>query len=75
MVKRFEKNSREFEMFGEFYKLCQKHWINDGTDMYYGGLVADCEDFCDRFAEVAFAKHLVMALLNFAEDGQYPTKN
>ena len=76
MVKRFEKGSLEFQMFGEYYKLCQKHWINDNTQEYYDSLVEDCEAFAKRFSGSPMAKHMALALLDFAQSiGGYPTEN
>jgi hypothetical protein len=68
--KRFEKGSLEFSMFGEFWKLCQKHWIIENKDKYFDDLINDCEKFAKDFSGTKMSKHLALALLNFVDESE-----
>lgn len=40
-AKRFEKGSEEWNMFMDFWKLCQKYWEPDETEEYWESLAKD----------------------------------
>lgn len=58
---KFEKGSKEWEMFMDFWKMCQKHWIPDETEEYWIALSNDINDFYKKY-KTSFAKRLYWAL-------------
>ena len=58
---KFEKGSKEWEMFMDFWKMCQKHWIPDETEEYWIALSNDINDFYKKH-NTSFAKRLYWAL-------------
>jgi hypothetical protein len=65
--KRFEKNSEEWQMFTEFWSLCQKYWIPDKDDEYWKSVTEESIAFGEKY-KTEFAKKLVFALLDSLED-------
>ena len=58
---KFEKGSEEWEMFMDFWKMCQKHWIPDETEEYWIALADDINEFYKKH-KTSFAKRLYWAL-------------
>ena len=58
---KFEKGSKEWDMFMDFWKMCQKHWIPDETEEYWIALSNDINDFYKKH-KTSFAKRLYWAL-------------
>lgn len=68
----FEKNSRERQMFADYYKLCQKWWDVTNEQLANGGwneIIQDMDDFAKGYvtSEDRFAVHLSSLLINRIE--------
>lgn len=48
----FDKNSREREMFGEFYKLCEKYWTPSESPEYWKALTKDVDKFYEKYKDL-----------------------
>jgi hypothetical protein len=71
---KFEKGSKEFRWFGEFWKLAQKVWIpgDENDDEYWDGVVRDINDLTAKYAAEddelkKFSIRTSVALLEFLE--------
>ena len=45
---KFSKGSEEFVLFGEFYKLCQKHWKPEENQKYWDDLKEAVDKLCEK---------------------------
>lgn len=65
---KFQKDSEEWLLFQDYYKLCQKYWqpenakINKG---YWEQLVIEAGDFAEKYSNSSFARRLSLALLGY----------
>ena len=66
--KKFQKGSMEFEMFTEYWKLCQKHWIPEDKDKYWEALIQDITDFERKYGMTGLARKLGNALARDIEE-------
>lgn len=57
---RFVKGTEEYELFNDFWKLCQSFWIPEDTDEYWKKLHDACVDFGQHGT---FAKTLALAYM------------
>lgn len=66
---KFEKNSVEFELFGEFYKMCQRVWIPEGSDAYWERAIDEVRAFYKKYkdADDIFVREIGLALLETLE--------
>lgn len=67
MEQKFDKQSKEWNMFTDFWALCQKVWIPEDTDSYW----ETARDLADEFINThtsGFARLLVNALLKDLEE-------
>lgn len=60
-AQKFEKGSEEWQMFMDYWELCQKHWIPDDTDEYWQGLIDGINAFYKKH-NTPFARGLYYAL-------------
>lgn len=65
--KKFQKESEEWYMFMEFWKLCQAHWIPEKTEDYWQAVIDDCNKFYKSFKNVGFAKEMTLAFIEYLE--------
>lgn len=65
--KRFEKGSEEWQMFTDFWKLCQKYWEPEQTDEYWECAVKEFDSFYKKY-RTPYAKHLAVGMLNALEE-------
>ncbi len=63
--KKLEKGSAEWNMFGDFWKLCQKHWIPEDNDEYVQAMLDDVSKFNKKYRETneEFALQLSLACI------------
>ena len=69
---KFDKNGREFLMFGAYYELCQEFWIpvqdtEPGYNQYWYELMDKVYDFMERFDDIGLAEHLAQALVMYLQ--------
>ena len=65
----FKKNSREWNIMSDFYRLCQDYWIpeplqKDNPDDYWGQLIKAADAFARKYDGSIFAMNLAMSLLD-----------
>ena len=68
---KFEKGSKEWRMFNEFWKLCQKFWIVEDDDAYWQEFISDMNDFYKKYDKSILAKGLGLALANLLDEEFY----
>ncbi len=59
--KKFSKDSKEFQFFGEFWKLAQKYYVPEESDEYWDNLIKDCSSLCNKYKDTFFL-HMVSGL-------------
>lgn len=64
---KFQKGSEEWQMFVDYWNLCQKHWNVEYTDEYWENLIEDANKFCEKYKDYKFARQVALAFLNTQE--------
>ncbi|WP_304841260.1 hypothetical protein [Phocaeicola sartorii] len=64
---KFEKGSREWYMFQDYWKLCQKFWIPEDNDEYWESVVSETNDFYEKYKDVMLTKWITLELINCLE--------
>ena len=64
---KFGKGSEEWQMFVDYWNLCQKHWQVESTDEYWENLIDDCNEFCKKYKDYALARQVALAFCNAQE--------
>ena len=65
---KFENGSDEFQMFGDFYQLVQKHFIFGKEEKYWEELTADVQVFYDKWkGKVELSRELGYAFVKYQE--------
>ena len=72
MEKKFNKGSEEWQMFTDFWALCQRFWIPEEKDEWLDERQAAVEKFFAKYNST-FAMHLVFALLE-SHDAEFREK-
>lgn len=65
---KFQKDSEEWLLFQDFYRLCQKYWIPEDAKEhkeYWELLVVESGEFVEKYNKNEFAKRLALAFLGF----------
>ena len=60
--KKFEKGSEEWQLFKDFYILCQELWEPEQTDGYWEDVKKQADVFYKKY-NTSFAKALAVALV------------
>ena len=65
MNKIIDKNSQEWQMFRDFYKIYQEYAIPEQTDEYWKKVINVCADFGEKYADASqeLSKSMAIALL------------
>lgn len=64
---KFRKGSEEWQMFIDYWNLCQKHWQVENTDEYWENLIDDCNEFCEKYKDYKFAREIARGFCNAQE--------
>lgn len=64
--KKFTKGSEEWQMFMDFWNLCQKYWEPEESDDYWSRLFNECNAFFRKYAS-DFARGLAKELMDDVE--------
>lgn len=64
---KFEKGSREWYMFQDYWKLCQKYWIPEDNDKYWDDIVKESGDFMKKYRDIRLSKELALILIDNLE--------
>lgn len=70
---KFEKGSKEWTMFNEYWKMCQKFWVPEDNDLYWAEVTNDINEFYKKYDKSLFAKGLCLALAD-SLDRQFQEK-
>lgn len=62
-----ERGTEEFELFGDYFKICKKYWQVESTDEYWEHLIDDCNEFCEKYKDYALAREIARAFCNAQE--------
>lgn len=65
--KNIQKGSEEFQMFKDFWELCQKYWDPEGSDEYWENAMKDVDAFHKKY-KTPYSKHFSIGLLNALEE-------
>lgn len=65
---KFTKDSTEFQMFADYWNLCQKYWEVETDEKYWEELVLDIDDFHRKYSNEPLAKKLALALVDYLEE-------
>lgn len=68
--KRFEKDSEEWRMFTEFWKICQQFWEPEDNDEYWDKVIDSTNEFHKKYKtnNDIFARKIVLALIDTLEE-------
>lgn len=61
---RFPKGSEEWQMFMDYWALCQKYWIPEKSDEWWKVALHDLDVFAKKYGSTVFVRGLCMALVN-----------
>lgn len=63
---RFEKGSEEWQMFMDYWSLCQFLWIPEDTEEYWNDVYNGCRKFGEKYSGCCgkLAHSLALGLLN-----------
>ena len=61
---RFPKGSEEWQMFMDYWALCQKYWIPEKSDEWWEVVLHDLDVFAKKYGSTVFVRGLCMALVN-----------
>ena len=64
---KFEKGSKEFAFFAEFWKMVQKYYIPEDTDSYWDELIAEAAQLKKKY-DGRFYHYMIQGFMNYAEE-------
>lgn len=70
---KFLKGSEEWQMFMDYWNLCQKFWSIEDNDEYWDNLAMEIDAFAKKYNKDLFAVNIAMAFLN-TQDARYKEK-
>ena len=62
-----ERGTEEFELFGDYFKICKKYWQVESTDEYWENLIDDCNEFCEKYKDYKLAREIAFGFCNAQE--------
>lgn len=65
---KFNKGSEEWQMFVDYWNLCQKYWQIESNDDYWQELIYAIDDFIKKYKDIPFAYRLAMAFADTKEE-------
>lgn len=67
--KRFEKGSEEWQMFREYWALCQQFWEPEDNDEYWERVIEDTDNFYKKYRanNGEFAKGIALAFIDMLD--------
>ena len=65
---KFAKGSEEWQMFIDFWTLCQKYWIPEESDEWWENALHEIDVFAKKYGSTVFARGLCMALVSDLEE-------
>lgn len=64
--KKFEKGSREFKFFADFWQFVQDHYIVDDSDDYWDSILDNGDQLMRKYPE-PFFRAMISSFINCAE--------
>jgi hypothetical protein len=66
---KFGKDSREWALFRDFWKLCQDYWnVEYDNNVYLTQMIDDFKDLSNnRYKDIPFAVHLSVAFMDYVD--------
>lgn len=69
---KFEKGSKEFSWFGDFWRIVQKYWIPEDSDCYWDGVTTDINKLYEKYKSndkmERFTKAIGVRFIEFLEE-------
>ena len=63
----FAKGSEEWQMFMDYWALCQKYWKPEKTDEWWDEVISEIDKFAKKYGSTVFVRGLCMSLINKLE--------
>lgn len=69
MLKGFDKESKERQMFLEYWDMCQRFWIPEKDDLYWNEFIAAVDAFTVKYQDIPgnFATKIAVSLIEAKE--------
>ena len=64
---KFSKGSEEWQMFIDYWALCQKYWEPEGSDEWWEKALSEIDVFAKKYGSTVFVRGLCMALVDELE--------
>lgn len=64
---KFTKGSEEWQMFMDYWALCQKYWKPEESDEWWEEALHDIDAFSKKYGSTVFVRGICMALVNELE--------
>ena len=64
---KFAKGSEEWQMFMDYWALCQKYWQPEKTDEWWDEVISEIDKFAKKYGSTVFVRGLCMSLINKLE--------
>ena len=64
---KFSKGSEEWQMFMDYWALCQKYWEPEETDEWWEEALGKIDELSKKYGSTVFIRGLCMALVNELE--------
>lgn len=64
---KFARGSEEWQMFMDFWALCQKYWEPERSDAWWDEALKEIDNFAKKYGSTVFIRGLCMALVNELE--------
>ena len=65
--KKFSKGSEEWQMFMDYWALCQKYWEPEESDEWWEEALGKIDELSKKYGSTVFIIGLCMALVNELE--------
>lgn len=64
---KFTKGSEEWQMFMDYWALCQKYWDPEKSDEWWDEVISEIDNFAKKYGSTVFVRGLCMSLINKLE--------
>lgn len=60
---KFSKGSEEWQMFMDYWSLCQKYWKPEQSDEWWDEAMKEIDSFSKKYGSTVFVRGLCLALM------------
>ena len=71
---KFSKGSEEWQMFMDYWALCQKFWEPEESDEWGDEVLCKVDEFSKKYGETVFVRGLCMSFINELEEKRKANK-